>query len=176
MNKPTRLTKSQLFPNKLPNLFLNRARDTIDFIDKFQFPACDCGEDNPLRKMINPVIESINVDFDRDKFPGEWNTIFCFEVLEHLYNPLFFLEELKKSLLPDGIIYLSTPYQWPHIIKGRHHFHEITTDRLMWLFDEAGLKIIKQGKVSIAGKWYNHFYGFRPILRYFQHSRIYKLK
>lgn len=173
--KPTYLEKEELYPKKFPNSFLNRVKETKEFIDKIEFPACDCGENNPMKEMINPYITSINVDFDRDNFPGQWKTITCFEVLEHLYNPLFFLENLKKALLPDGYIYLSTPYQFPQFLKAVHHFHEIPTDRLMWLFDEAGLKIVKQGKVTIAGNWYNHIRGFRPLLRYFQKTRIYKL-
>ena len=173
--KPTRLAKDELFPNKLPNSFVNRAKQTIEFIDEIIFPACDCGENNPLKEMMDSNIKSVNVDFDRDNFPGAWLTITCFEVLEHLYNPLFFLENLKETLLPGGYIYLSTPYQIPQLLKAIHHFHEIPTDRLMWLFDEAGLAVAKQGKVTIAGNWYNHIHGIRPCLRYFQKSRIYKL-
>lgn len=173
--KPTYLKKEDLYPKKFPNSFLNRVKETKEFLDDIEFPACDCGENNPMKEMINPNITSINVDFDRDKFPGQWKTITCFEVLEHLYNPLFFLENLKKALLPGGYIYLSTPYQFPQFLKAVHHFHEIPTDRLMWLFNEAGLKIVKEGKVTIAGNWYNHIRGFRPLLRYFQKTRIYKL-
>jgi len=170
----TRLSREELFPNKLPNSFLNRAKQTIGFIDEIIFPACDCGENNPLKEMMDPNIKSVNVNFDRDNFPGSWLTITCFEVLEHLYNPLFFLENLRNALLLDGCIYLSTPYQFPQFLKAVHHFHEIPTDRLMWLFDEAGLRIIKQDKATIAGKFYEHL-GVRPFLRYLQKTRLYKL-
>lgn len=172
---PTRLTKSELFPDKLPNSFLNRMAQTVKFLDYWQFPACDCGEDNPAKALIDPNIESIEIDFDREAFPGKWNTVFCLEVLEHLYNPLFFLESVKKSLLPGGVIFLSTPYQWPQMLKAIHHYHEIPDDRLNWLFDEAGLRILRKGKITIAGNWYDHFTGVRPFMRYFQHTRIFKL-
>ena len=95
--------------------------------------------------------------------------------MEHLFNPLLFLEQLKKLLKKDGVIYLSTPYQYPQILKAIHHYHEIPTDRLMWLFDAAGLKVIEKDKLTIAGNWYNHIYGIRPFLWYFQKTRIYTL-
>ncbi len=178
---PTKLTKEELFSKKLASNVLNRAKQTIDFIDEIKRPVCDCGENNPLKQMIEKEkrtkIVSLSFDFDRVNFPAyKWNTILCFEVLEHLYNPLFFLENLKNSLHKGGIIYLSTPYQFPQFLKARHHYHEIPTDRLMWLFDEAGLRIIKKDKITIAGNWYNHIRGFRPFLRYFQKTRIYKLE
>ena len=177
--KPTRLNKQELFPDKLSNSFLNRAKNTIDFIESVDLPSCDCGEDNPLKRMIkdhfNKEICSYDVDFDYEKMQGRYKTVFCFELLEHLYNPLFFLNNIKNMLLPDGIIYLSTPYQRPQLLKSIHHFHEIPDDRLMWLFNEAGLKILKQKRIAIAGNWYDHIHGIRPILRYFQKTRIYKL-
>lgn len=176
--KPTILSKKELFPDKLPNNLLNRIKQTIEFIDNpIQFPACDCGENNPMKLAINPEIVSIDkMDFDRDEFSGKWATIFCFEVLEHLYNPLFFLEGIKNSLIPSGVLYLSTPRQFPQILKAKHHFHEIPTDRLMWLFKESGFSILNQDKITIAGNWYEHMHGIRPILRYFQKTRIFKLR
>ena len=170
----TFLPKKELWPNKLPNSFLLRAKQTIEFIDEIRFPACDLGENNPLKEMINLKIESLKIDFDYKAIANKYKTIFCFEVLEHLFNPLFALESMKNALLKDGFIYLSTPCQ-PHFIWGKHHFHEIDTGRLMWLFDRAELKIIKQGKATIAGKWYNHIQGVRPLIRLFQKTRLYKL-
>ena len=99
----------------------------------------------------------------------------CFEVLEHVMNPLLFLEQLKKLLKKYGIIYMSTPYQFHQILKAIHHYHEIPTDRLIWLFNAANLKIVESGKLTIAGNWYNHINGIRPIMRYFQKTRIYKI-
>lgn len=179
----TRLDTNELWPDKLPNSFLNRAAETIKFLNPVEKVA-DCGEDNPLKHMIQDYFEleitSLDWNFNEPlhvaKNVVKYDTILALEVLEHLFNPLVFLNSLKKLLADDGTIYLSTPYQRPQIIKAIHHYHEIPTDRLMWLFDEAELKIIRQGKVTIAGNWYNHIYGIRPILRYFQKTRIYQLK
>jgi len=170
----TFLSLKELWPKKLPTSFLFRAKQTLNFIDKIIFPACDLGENNPLKEIINTNIESIEIDLDHEKLNNQYQTILCFEVLEHLFNPLFALESMKNALLPNGFIYLSTPYQ-PHFIWGKHHFHEIDTKRLIWLFDKAGLKIVKQDKATVAGRWYQHINGIRPLIRYFQKTRLYQL-
>ena len=175
----TRLTNTELFPDKLPNSFTNRVKETIKFI-QLHGDVADCGELNPMKQLIelefNIDIDTIDWDFNAETdISKHYDQILCFEVLEHVMNPLLFLGQLSKILKPGGVIYLSTPYQYPQILKAIHHYHEIPTDRLMWLFDAAGFNVICSGKVTIAGNWYNHISGIRPALRYFQKTRIYEL-
>jgi SAM-dependent methyltransferase len=182
----TRLDKSELWPEKLPNYYKNRIKGTIDFLSSEDLSGkiADCGENNPLKEAIEKhfgiKIYGFDWDFNYSVPISErgWNydIIFCFEVLEHLFNPLLFLNNLTRLLKQSGTIYLSTPRQWPQLIKSVHHYYEIPTDRLMWLFEEAGLIIKREGKITIAGNWYNHIHGIRPMLRYFQKTRIYKLQ
>jgi len=40
---------------------------------------------------------------------GKWDIVMSYEVFEHLKKPEVFLENLKKHVKPDGIIFLSTP-------------------------------------------------------------------
>jgi SAM-dependent methyltransferase len=175
----TVLSHSDLFNIDKNSSFWNRALATVRCIDELYPPYADCGEPNPLKFLLEDVfdirITSLTGDFNRDHLYGRYGTIFCFEVLEHLYNPLFFLESVRDILYDDGILYLSTPYQWPHFLRGRFHFHEMTTDRLTWLLNEANLKVVDKHKITIAGKLTNHLYGFRPILRYFQKTRLLKI-
>jgi SAM-dependent methyltransferase len=178
----TRLDKSELWPEKLPNSFTRRVKQTIDYLDKqgLKGRIADCGENNPMKEAIEShfkiKIDSLDWDFNRENTITEkYDAILCFEVLEHVFNPLLFLEQLKKMLADGGIIYLSTPYQYPQFLKAIHHYHEIPADRIIWLYKEAGLKILDRVKVTIAGSWYNHLLGFRPVLRYFQYTRLYKL-
>ena len=162
------------------NCFRNRYRETIAFIEP-RGRVADCGEDNPLKRQIERHfgirIWSLEWDFNYPiKTPARYDTILCFEVLEHLFNPLTFLESIRDMLAGGGCIYLSTPYQWPTFLRGIRHYHEIPTDRLMWLFDAAGLEVVESRKATMAGNWYNHLYGVRSFLRYFQKTRLYKLR
>lgn len=176
----TKLEQKELWFDKYPNSFTNRVKETIKFINPTGAVA-DCGENNPMKESIekyfNIKITSLDWNFnEKHSITEKYDTILCFEVLEHVFNPLLFLEELKRILNPGGKIYISTPYQYPQFLKAIHHYHEIPKDRLMWLFTEANLHVVTAGKVTIAGNWYNHILGFRPILRYFQKSRIFLLK
>lgn len=180
--KETRLTKEELWPKEMPSFMTNRINETIKYLENEDLPdtILDVGEYNPLAKKIeesfNVQVVSLERDFDYNfTHNKQYQVITCFEILEHLFNPLLFLDNLKKLLKESGVIYLSTPYQWPQIIKGRHHYHEIPEDRLFWLFDKAGLEVEDKHLVTIAGDWHEHI-GFRPLLRYFQKTRIYKLK
>ena len=175
----TRLNQLEIW--SYSNNVLNRIKGTINLLEgKLKGGIADCGENNPLKKSIeeyfNLEIDSLDWDFNWTMhFNKKYDIILCFEVLEHIMNPLLFLVELKKLLKDDGVIYLSTPHQKPQIIKAKHHYHEIPTDRLMWLFNAADLYSTHIGNVTIAGNWYNHIFGIRPILRYFQKTRVYKL-
>lgn len=175
-----RLRKDELW--RVNNATNNRIRETIDYLkgECLSGLIADCGEPNPLKEsIINELglcVVSINWDFNEYYSFGNYDAIFAFEVLEHIFNPLVFLNSLKDSLKDDGVVYISTPYQRPQIIKAIHHYHEIPTDRLMWLFDEAGLRVENCQRITIAGNWYNHIYGIRPMLRYFQKTRLFKLK
>ena len=179
----TYLTKEELFPQKPPNNVLNRIKDTIKYLEdnNLQGKIADCGENNPMKEAIenhfNIKIDSIEWNFNWfcHNVTEDYDVILCFEVLEHVMNPLLFLNQLRDLLNSNGVIYLSTPYQQPQILKAIHHYHEIPTDRLMWLFKSAKLTVKDSDRITIAGNWYNHILGIRPVLRYFQKTRIYKL-
>lgn len=180
----TRLAHDELWPGKLPDSFLNRASGTVRWLATQQLQGkriADCGEDNPLKNIISSrlglEIETINWDFNHQcPINEKYDVILCFEVLEHLFNPLLFLESLKGLLNENGIICLSTPYHCPQMLKTPRHYHEIPSDRIMWLFEAAGLKAEEVVKIRTSGKWYRHLYGIRPVMRYFQKTRLYRLR
>ena len=182
LKAPTFNSKKELY--NLSKSVRNRIQQTIAFIDELMPQYLDIGGENPLKDMIeekfNIRVNSIfypTIDFDYDKFPNKkYGTIFCFEILEHLFNPLFFLENMKQALKENGIIYLSTPGKI-RLLWDKHHYHEIGDKQIKWLFDRASLEIIKYKKIKIRGFIFQHITGIRPFLRlFFQHTRIYKLR
>ena len=78
---------------------LNRAM--LKFIDTREPNYADIGELNSkieyIKKELNISVKQIDCDFNFDYLFGNYNTIFCFEVLEHLQNPLFFMSQIKKD-------------------------------------------------------------------------------
>ncbi len=130
--------------------------------------ALDIGTRNPLtetlEKHFSIKIDSTDVDLDVGRLTGNYDTVFCFEVLEHLFNPLHMLLEIHKVLKDDGTLYLSTPKAKPYFLIARHHFHEFHHRELLDIFKRAGLKVnrIEYHRVRPFYKCI----GFRPFLRF----------
>ena len=72
-------------------------------------------------KNINSIVK---VDFANDEFQlnpnlKKYDIIFCYEVIEHIKNPSFFLEKLKFLLADDGMIFLTCPTKYSEQIMFR---------------------------------------------------------
>ncbi len=157
----------------------NRWHKTIKFIlagfapEPWTIPECvDIGDRSVLTKRLEGIFRAqfTNTDVDLDvdllfppKVAHTIDIITCFEVIEHLFNPLFCLLEMKRVLKPNGRIYLSTPRFKPHFLWG-NHFHEMSDKSLFALIDRAGLKIVRKQKIFVA-PWRSLLTGFRPWLR-----------
>lgn len=134
----------------------------------------DIGEYNPRVKYIAEQmgleIKTIDtVDFNWDSLYSRCDyycdRIFAFEILEHLQNPLFFMNELKENLTPNGSIYLIIPcnpmWLWHemHFFEmGRKHFEK-------WILKPLGLKIVRYKKIYFIPTWKTYLIGFRPLWR-----------
>lgn len=130
----------------------------------------DVGERNPLTILLENTynIKIDNTDGDLDvgfSAPKKnYDVIIFSHVVEHLFNPLFCLMELKKLLKPNGVIFIATP-RCPENLKlnwSKGHFHELDEYRMNKLVERSGLKIIDKYyyKRNIGG-----FKGVRPILK-----------
>jgi len=156
------------------------AKKIAEFIDETPGNIFDLGppnyKKNLLEKQLDVTIQSLHgFDFDIDPIPEKCGTLLCFEILEHLFNPLFFLNGCRESLKENGVLYLSTPGR-PHFLWTEHHFHEIDDTRILWLFDKAELEIIKKKKIRLYRGLKFHLSGIRPLIRLFTFTRLYKLK
>lgn len=121
-------------------------------------PVLDVGAGNSLmrktlQKEYDGLIETSDIDLDHVAYPENWTgrfgTIFSFETLEHLLNPLFHLEQLRRIIKPGGFLFIVTPndnclfYKSQHLLSIRHptHFHRFNTQDLFTLLDMSGWKV-----------------------------------
>ena len=153
----------------LPHVQRRVTQVITDFIGPRQIKnALDIGVRNPLTEILENhfsiKIENTNIDLDMDHLTGQYDTIFCFEVLEHLFNPLHFLLEAHESLKVEGRLFLSTPKGKPHFLWFKHHFHEFHRRELVKLIERAGFQIVRMEYKRIYPLW-KGFLGFRPFLR-----------
>lgn len=49
---------------------------------------------------------------DLDKNLGKFNLIFGGNLIDRLYNPAAFLEQIGEFIEPNGILILASPYSW----------------------------------------------------------------
>ncbi len=116
------------------------------------------------------------VDLDTDILIGRYDIVTCFEVIEHLFNPLHCLLQIKNVLAPDGRLYLSTPRYKPHILWSPHHFHEMSHRSARALLGRSGFTIMRQEKITTLPWWF-YFTGIRPVLRgLFNRTWLFELK
>ncbi|MCC7430963.1 methyltransferase domain-containing protein [bacterium] len=173
-----RLTEDELIDSAKNNI---RILHTLDFIGNHKTAkSLDVGERNPitplLEKQLQTKIENTSIDLDTEKLEGNFDTVFCFEVVEHLMNPLHLLLEIRSCLTSNGTLFLSTPLHKPHFLWDKHHFTELDFGRLKTLVTRAGFTITKSKIVRSRPLWW-YFRGFRPLLRlFFNRTIILELK
>jgi SAM-dependent methyltransferase len=160
-----------------------RLKHYLKMIDKINEPCLDIGDTNwiaeQISKQYNVKIENtLKSDFnDSIKTKGEkYETILCFEVLEHVMNPSRFLKDIHRLLAPGGILYLSTPKL--AVIPIYHtdaHFVEYKEYGLSRMFEYCGFKIINSEIFCPFPAWWA-MTGFRPFFRTaFHRIQLYKL-
>jgi hypothetical protein len=103
----------------------------------------DIGETNQMsaflsqRYHITPDQTAGNLD--TLILSGQYDLVTCLEVIEHLFNPLHLLGQIKNVLAPSGALLLTTPCS-PFPVSC-NHFHEVDRSRLYALVERAGLNI-----------------------------------
>ncbi|GAH04385.1 unnamed protein product, partial [marine sediment metagenome] len=141
--------------------FIYKHEKLMDLIAKHGFSrlyfdnVLDIGERNPFTERLE-VEFSINIDStsgDLDKeficSKKQYDLVIFSHVIEHLFNPLFCLENIKKVLKPDGIMIIACPIK-PHFLTwGKGHFHEMDDYRFRKLIRRAGFVILIWKKFSL---------------------------
>lgn len=127
-----------------------------------------CGEGRGIELMMNKaksytaidkieeVIDKLKLKFPKGKFlsgnlppfsgieSDSFDTVISFQVIEHIQDDSFFLQEINRVLKPGGKAYLTTPNRLMSLTRNPWHIREYTSDELLKLamkhFREAQMK------------------------------------
>lgn len=77
---------------------------------------------------------------------GAFDLVVCFEVIEHVDEPLLVLDELARVLRPGGMLLVSSPNRDRYVPGNPHHRHEFTRPELQAALDArfASARVISQ--------------------------------
>jgi SAM-dependent methyltransferase len=128
----------------------------------------DIGQSNKIGRALGIKDNTLETDFNREILaPSDnYDLITCFEVLEHVMNPLFMMDRIYELLRPGGICYLTTPIRRrTDVFYGcRGHFTEYKPREMGLLFKYVGFREIRYKKF-LYWDWDFMFWGIRPFFR-----------
>jgi len=158
----------------------SRFKQTVDFIENVSGVVLDIGERNDLSNYIEQYLDITIINTKSDlnylikyNYPiRKFNVVFCFEVIEHLLNPLLFFDNLYETTFQDVHIFLSYPSRPKWLWNNDEHFHEYDRLRFNYLLKKTGFKIIREKSIYVKRKPV----GIRPLIRNFiPQTRIYEI-
>lgn len=87
--------------------------------------------------------------YDGKAFPFEKNSFdsaIANQVLEHVFEPEVFLEEIHRVLVPGGLLLVTVPFVWAEHEQPQD-YARYTSFGIRYLLEKSGFKIIKQSKL-----------------------------
>ncbi len=163
-----------------------RWRKTLEFLAGSSLSAgtlasgLDLGDRTPFTALLEQhfgcTFDNTMVDLDLEPLSGCFGVVTAFEVLEHLYNPLYALLEIKRLLAgKDARLFVSMPLWKPPVLASPDHFHEMTRHSARLLFTRAGFTVLRSAEFRIRHPLF-YLTGLKPLLRaWYEKVQIYEL-
>ncbi|ABL66428.1 methyltransferase domain-containing protein [Chlorobium phaeobacteroides] len=130
-----------------------------------------------LEKFFDCPFHATAIDLDVEPLEGAYGVVTAFEVLEHLFNPLHALLQVRRVLAgQDARLFVSMPLAKPAMLASLDHFHEMSGDAALSLFTRAGFRVVRSDAFRIR-KWPFYLTGLKPVLRaFYEKVVIYELE
>jgi SAM-dependent methyltransferase len=139
----------------------------------------DIGERNIFAERLGIYEFTLPTDYNKEiASPGkDYDTVTCFEIIEHVMNPLYMMQRVYHFLRPGGVCYVMTPKISPILwFSTDRHFTEYERTRLETLFRYVGFEVVKYKTIQ-SRDWWTFFTGIRPMLRHiFQRSHLWQIR
>lgn len=124
------------------------------------------------------VLQETDVLYDGNIMPfqdGEFDSIICNEVLEHVFNPEVFLKEVQRVVKNNGILLFTVPFCWDEH-EQPYDYARYSSFGLKYLMEKHNFKILEQHKtcsdITVIFQLING-YIYKSILK---NTRFYYIK
>ena len=114
----------------------------------------------------NPSIEIYGSALDLPFRDAAFDTALCFQVLEHVPEPLRLIEEARRVLRPGSHLILTAPHIW-NVHEMPHDYFRFTCYGLTHLLDKAGFEVVEVR--PMAGYFVTAAARFSYFLAHFDH-------
>jgi SAM-dependent methyltransferase len=97
-----------------------------------------------IDSVTNRLKGVANCYYDGKKFPFEsslFDSILCNQVLEHVFNPNEFIEEISRVLKPSGKLLLSVPFVWDEH-EQPYDYARYSSFALVEILEANGFKVL----------------------------------
>lgn len=159
---------------------------TVKYIGRKIKPSSsmlDVGQRNPLTELLEKgemKLRITNTEGDLDVFilqdTNIYNYILYSHTIEHQFNPLHTLLELKKVMSDKTLMFIILPRRGK-LLWCKGHFHEIDDYRMRLLLERAELEIVSLELHKAWRPWYFYLTGFKPIMRlFFEYNAYYEVR
>jgi len=159
-------------PDEFQKNELRRAKMTLRWLKKFKIetPIMEWSERTPFTEMLEKEygkIENLTIEEPDDDYQypkgHSYQTIFCFDVLEHMMNPYFVVKRLHGALATGGHLFLTVPAALPFTcLMERHNFLEWRKEEIENVLLRARYKMDIETRCGTAMLPYC---GLKPLLR-----------
>ena len=158
LNKKKKLIKK--YCNKINGKILDIGCGAGDFLDVMKKGHWDINGVDTSEKARGIVNNKLNIEvMDPDswiKSDTQYDVITCWHSLEHVHEPWMYLDKIKKSLNPDGILIVALP---------NYHSTDAKMYKEFWAAYDTPRHLYHFTKESINKIVYPHGFNIRSIYR-----------
>jgi len=104
-----------------------------------------------LGKQENRAHKAADIFYDGNVLPfadATFDSILCNQVLEHIFEPTMFLNEIHRVLKPGGILLLTVPFVWDEHEKP-YDYARYSSYGLVYLLNHSGFVIQRSEKIGM---------------------------
>jgi hypothetical protein len=170
----------------------NVQRTTLEYLYRRMYlgpyTIIDIGQRSPLTdaverefgSMIWNTLGDLDERFGLSSYPPASRCpiyyILYSHTIEHQFNPLFTILELKKYMIAETRMFIILPRRGK-LLWWKGHYHEIDDYRMRLLLRRAGLDIVSFERHKVWREWWFYLTGIRPLLRLFcEYNAYYEVK